>query len=216
MDFCTAHLGKLPFIMGNKLMMVQRAGNGGGNAGNGWVEWDESVFSDINLNNPLKGADASEVFAHEIIHEWWGGLGVYNDNDGLWSDEGVTVYTTYRLMKEKYGETYAKENYVDVWQAAVEKQDRSYYYRHPEVLGKLPEKYQADLKAQTTEINEYCRMPLMILKAEQLVGGETKMDEILQVIQKKYAQVPDKYSNPFTYQMFLDACGLKAEDLNLE
>lgn len=216
MDYCTAHFGSLPFITGGKLMMVQRGGNGGGNAGGGWVEWDESIFSEMNLSDPLKGSSASEVFAHEIIHEWWGGLGVYSGQDGLWSDEGLTVYTTYRLMKEKYGTLYAKENYIDVWEAAVNEQNRGYYYRHPEMLSKLPANYQAELNQRAEQINYYCRMPLMLLRAAQLVGGEERMDEILRSIQRQHSQAPDKYDKPFTYQMFLAACGLKAEDLQLE
>lgn len=218
MDYCTTHLGPLNFIDNGNLMMVQRSAifGGGGNAGNGWVEWSEDIFTQNNLSDERKGANATEVFAHEIIHEWWGGLGVYCGDDGLWSDEGLTVYTTYRLMKEKYGSLYAKQNYVDKWQAAVDEQNRGYYNRHPEMLSKLPEKYQAELKAESEGINKYCRMPLMILKAEQLVGGEDNMDKILMSIQQQYTEDPNKYDSPFSYQEFLDACGLKEGDLNLE
>ena len=45
------------------------------------------------------------------------------ENDGLWSNEGVDVYTTYRLMEEKYGKLYAQQNYVDKWKTAVDEQD---------------------------------------------------------------------------------------------
>lgn len=214
MEYCTKHLGPLSFVENDSLMMVQRASSisgDGGNAGNGWVEWGEFLFTEKNLSDPLKGAGAAEVFAHEIIHEWWGGLGVYSEDDGLWSDEGLDVYTTYRMMKEKYGELYAKKNYIDIWHSNVDAQNRGYYYRHPEMLSKLPLKYQADLKSQEQTTNKYCRMPLMILKAEQLVGGEEKMDEILQSIQKKYA-----HAQPITYRDFLFACGLKERDLDLE
>lgn len=214
MNYCTEHLGPLSFVDNGKLIMVQRAssiGGDGGNAGPGWVEWGEFLFSEKNLSDPLKGAGAAEVFAHEIIHEWWGGLGVYSEDDGLWSDEGLDVYTTYRMMKDKYGALYAQQNYVDVWQTAVDVQNRGYYYRHPEMLRKLPAKYQAELKYRAETTNKYCRMPLMILKAEQLVGGEENMDKILESIQQKY-----KYASPLTYQDFLEACGLKERDLNLE
>jgi hypothetical protein len=214
MEYCTKHLGPLSFVENDSLMMVQRASSiegDGGNAGNGWVEWGEFLFTEKNLSDPLKGAGAAEVFAHEIIHEWWGGLGVYSEDDGLWSDEGLDVYTSYRMMKEKYGTIYAQKNYIDIWQSSVDAQNRGYYYRHPEMLSKLPLKYQAELKSQAESTNKYCRMPLMIRKAEQLVGGEEKMDKILQSIQKEYA-----HNRPITYQDFLDACGLKERDLELE
>lgn len=214
MEYCTTHQGSLSFIKENKLMMLQSSSTGGdgGNAGKGYVEWSEYIFTDNNLNDPLKGAGADEVFAHEIIHQWWGGLGVECGFEDTWSSEGMTVYTTYRLMKEKYGALYAKQNYIDVWQAAVDAQNRSYYYRHPESLDKLPEKYQVQLSMQALEINQYCRMPLMILKAEQLVGGEDKFDDILKFIQQNYAQS----GMIFTYQDFLAACNLREEDLTLE
>jgi len=214
-DYCSAHQGSLQFIKGKNLMMLQRSGitGGGGNASSGWVEWDEQVFTSVNLNDNLKGTEAAEVFAHEIIHQWWGGLGVNCFDDGLWSDEGLTVYTTYRLMKEQYGELYAKKNYIDVWQANVDAQNREFYRRHPEYLSKLPEMYRAELNSRSFGINRYCRMPLMILRAEKLIGGEEKMDEILKSIQKNREKY---YSSPLTYENFLDACGLTKEDLNLE
>ncbi|MCL1965115.1 MAG: hypothetical protein FWF69_08665 [Firmicutes bacterium] len=218
MNYCTEHQGKLGFAKGKRLVMLQRSAMfGGGNAGDGWVEWSEDIFTQSNLSDPLKGASAMEVFAHEIIHEWWGGLGVvcgeYDDPFyAAWSDEGLTVYTTYRLMKEKYGELYAAQNYIDVWQAAVDKQNRGFYYRHPEYLAKLPEQYQAQLNSEARETNQYCRMPLMILKAERLVGGEAKFDEILQAIHRQYAST----GQMFTYQDFLDACDLREEDVILE
>ena len=53
-------------------------------------------------------------------------------------------------------------------------------------------------------------MPLKILKAEQLVGGEEAMDKIL----KKLFQ--EKAYSYLTYEDFLNACGLTKEDLELE
>lgn len=218
MNYCSEHQGKLQFADDNRLMMLQKDSSGG-YAGDGWVEWGEVTFTDNNLSDPLKGASAEEVFAHEIIHQWWGGLGVHSGDEWdssieLWSNEGLTVYTTYRLMKEKYGELYAKQNYVDQWQEAVDAQNRDFYNRHPEYLDKLPKKYQAQVKFSSHGTNLYSRMPLMILKAEKLVGGEEKFDEILQSIQAKYSL--NGLETPFTYQQFLDACGLREEDLILE
>lgn len=214
-NYCTSHQSEIKFSDNGRMMMLQRNGCGGGNAGPGWVEWSEDIFTSVNLCDPLKGANAAEVFAHEIIHEWWGGFGVEcNGGDERWSSEGLTVYTTYRLMKEKYGELYSKQNYVDVWQARVDAQNRDFYYRHPKYLKKLPERYQAYLNVANTETNLYRRMPLMILKAEKLVGGEDKMDKILRTIQENHSG--NGYEKPFTYQDFLDACGLTKEDLELE
>ena len=60
--------------------------------------------------------------AHEIVHQWWGLGNMFASESytDVWSAEGLTVYTTYRMMKEQYGEAYAKQNYVDVWQKQVD------------------------------------------------------------------------------------------------
>ena len=55
-------------------------------------------------------------------------------------------------------------------------------------------------------------MPLMILKAEKLVGGEENMDKIMR---KMYADRGDYAQIGFTYADFLDYCGLSESDLEL-
>ena len=55
-------------------------------------------------------------------------------------------------------------------------------------------------------------MPLKILKAEQLVGGEETMDRILNGLFNRELDPAYPY---LTYQEFLDACGLTEEELNL-
>ncbi len=77
----------------------------------------------------------------------------------------------------------------------------------------LPKKYQARINTSNFEINLYNRMPLMILKAEELVGSEEKMDNILS---KMYADRNQYKETGFSYQDFLMYCGLKEEDLYLE
>jgi hypothetical protein len=62
------------------------------------------------------------------------------------------------------------------------------------------------------QMKQYSEMPLKLLKAEQLVGGEKKMDDILNALFNREID----YASPYlTYQQFLDACGLTKEDLEL-
>jgi aminopeptidase N len=187
---------------------------GGGYAGKGASVMSEDSFNEQGLKDSKKGASGSEVLAHEIVHQWWG-LGNMFDNGGsnLWSSEGLTVYTTYRMVKEQYGEAYAMEHYVREWQKKVDDYYDNYYVRHPEYLKVLPEKFRTSISNSQSSTRLYCEMPLKLLKAEQLVGGEKKMDIIL----KKLFTRKIDYSNPnLTYQDFLDACKLTEEDLNLE
>lgn len=214
MAYCTEHYGELNFVDGGKLVMQQiSAMSMGGNARPGSLEWFENVLSPVTLSDPARGSSATEVFIHEMVHQWWGGYGLNCDADDLWSDEGLAVYSTYRIVKEKYGELYAQKYYVKKWREAVEEQNRNFYNRHPEYLDRLPESFQGRIRTENSGVNMYMRMPLMILKAEELVGGEEKMDQILQ---KMYADKENYYGAYFTYQDFLDYCGLDKEDLEID
>lgn len=213
-DYCTTHYGALSFYEDGKLKLIE-TGNGGGYAGNGASVMGEDSFSEEGFRDPMKGTGGREVLAHEIVHQWWG-LGNMFDSSDLsdpWSSEGLTVYTTYRMMKERHGAAYAQQNYIDKWQEQVDGYYQNFYVQHPEFLDDLPEKYQIDMKNSITNMRQYCEMPLKIWKAEQLVGGEAKMDEILREL---FTREID-YSYPYlTFQNFLDACGLTEEDLNLD
>ena len=55
-------------------------------------------------------------------------------------------------------------------------------------------------------------MPLKIYKAEQLVGGEEAMDQILHTLFNRELDPMYPY---LTYEEFLSACALTEEDLNL-
>jgi hypothetical protein len=215
-EYATEHYGPTSYIDGERLLLLLKSNMaGGGWAGEGYSEMFDSMLSPETLNNTVTGSDGFENSVHEMLHQWWGGLGLHINRDGLWSEEGMTVYSTYRVIKELYGELYAKEKFVDKWEAAVDAQNREFYYRHPEYLEKLPGKYQGGLISRNSGVNLYFRMPLMIYKAQQLVGGEEKMDEILKNIYGN-REMYSYHQNPFTYQNFLEACGLKEEDLKLE
>ena len=130
-----------------------------------------------------------------------------------WSAEGLSVYTTYRIVKELYGEDYARQYYIDQWQKEVDDYYLNFYVRNPEYLERLPEEKRLEVLGSLTHVRQYCEMPLKILKAGQLVGGEEEMDKILHAL---FNRELDPYNPYLTYQNFLDACGLGEEDLNLD
>ena len=165
----------------------------------------------------------NETFMHEIVHLFWGDLGCCVQDDGTWSAEGLDVYTVYRIVKEKYGELYAKQYYVDAWEENVKSLNNNFYYRHPEYLEKLPDSYRVNILNGVESIKKYSLMPLMLLKAEEKLGGEEAMDEVLQ----KLYSVNDGNlfggeENMFdgtsgvSFQDFLDISGLTEEDLEIE
>ena len=214
-DYCTEHYGKLSFGSGETLKLIQSRVAGGGYATDGASLLDEADFTANNLGDAAKGGGAGEVMIHELVHQWWGLGNMFDTSDSTspWSAEGLTVYTTYRIVKELYGEAYAQEHYVDPWQQAVDDYYLDFYVRCPEYLERLPESVRLNISNSLSGMRQYCEMPLKILKAEQLVGGEEAMDQILNSLFNRELDPMYPY---LTYQEFLDACGLTEEDLSLD
>mgnify|MGYP000201021218 FL=1 len=213
-DYCTEHYGSLSFGTGGTLKLIQSRVSGGGYASNGASLLDEADFTAENLGNDSKGAAAGEVMIHELVHQWWGLANMFDTSDSgsPWSAEGLTVYTTCRIVKELYGEDYAREHYVEQWQSSVDDYYLNFYVRNPDYLASLPEAEQLEISNSLAYVRQYCEMPLKILKAEQLVGGEDAMDEILSSLFNRELDPMYPY---LTYQEFLDACDLTEEDLDL-
>lgn len=212
MDYCAGHYGSLAFGDGERLKLIQSRVAGGGYAGDGASLLDEADFTAHNLGDADKGGGAAEVMIHELVHQWWGLSNMFDTADP-WSAEGLTCYTTYRIAKELYGEDYAREHYVNQWRAEVEDYYLNFYVRRPEYLEALPEAERLAISNSLSGMRRYSEMPLKILKAEELVGGEAAMDELLHGLFNRELDPMYPY---LTYQEFLDACGLTEEDLTLD
>lgn len=213
-EYCAAHYGTLYFGSGETLKLIQSRIAGGGYAAGGASLLDESDFTAANLNRAEKGSGDSEVMIHELVHQWWGLGNMFDipEPDSPWSAEGLTVYTTYRIVKELYGEEYARTHYIDQWQQEVDDYYLNFYVRHPEYLEMLPEAERLRISNSLSGMRQYSEMPLKLLKAEQLVGGEDAMDQILYDLFNREIDPMYLY---LTYDEFLSACGLTEEDLNL-
>ncbi|WP_081098879.1 M1 family aminopeptidase [Clostridium beijerinckii] len=212
-DYCTKHYGKLKKVSeNNPLKIVEKTALFPGGLGfPNYSTMTENCFSDENLSNTSKGSSGAEVLAHELAHQWFGVETVgWHGNNENWSAEGLAVYTTYRIAKENYGEEYAQKNYVNKWKDDVKYSEKNFYYRHPEYLNLLSERYVEKVKGENRSVCLYSKLPLQILKASELVGGEDKMDEILAKLYENSSK------EKISWQDFLDACNLKEEDLNLD
>ena len=214
-EYCTQPIGPLSFYGDGVFKLIENRGGGGGYAANGASLANELDFTAQNLGDSSKGGAPEEVMLHELIHQWWGLGNMFDpyDEDGAWSAEGLTCYTTYRMVKEFYGEETARREYVERWREDVDNYYKDFYVRHPEYLAALPEQYQADIANSLRSVRQYSEMPLKILKAEELVGGEEAMDEILSGLFNRELDWMYPY---LTYQEFLDACGLTEEALTLD
>ena len=213
-DYCTEHYGPLSFAGNGSLKLIQSRVTGGGYATDGASLLDEADFTAASLGDDSKGAIPGEVMIHELVHQWWGLANMFDpaEENGLWSAEGLTVYTTYRIVKDLYGKDYAEKHYVDQWKKTVEDYYLNFYVRNPEYLEALPEEQQLAISNSLSSVRQYNEMPLKILKAEELAGGEEAMDQILSDL---FCRDLDPAYPYLTYQNFLDACGLTEEDLNL-
>ena len=213
-DYSDEHYGKLSYGTGDTLKLIQSRVAGGGYAVGGASLLDEADFTIANLRDTNKGAVPGETFIHELVHQWWGLGNMFDtvDSTSPWSAEGLTVSTTDRIDKELYSEDYAQEHYVDQWQQAVDDYYLNFYVRHPEYLEMLPENEQLAISNSLSQVRQYNEMPLKILKAEQLVGGEEAMDQILHGLFNRELDPMYPY---LTYEEFLSACALTEEDLSL-
>lgn len=211
--YCAEHYGALPFDEARPLQLLEESAYamGGGAFGNFSV-MGETIFSPQNLRNADLGASGAEVLAHEIVHQWWGLSWMFWEDGGPWTSEGLTCYTTYRMMKAQYGAEYARQHYVDSWKAQARQLQRSYYYRHPEALAQLPESYQAQIRAQQDSIQRYGVMPLLLLQAEQALGGEEQMDAVLREL---FAAGGTEVPGYLSWQDFLDVSRLSEEVFDL-
>ena len=212
-EYCMKQYGPLDYLRSNQLKLITIGIIGGGYAGDSTSVFSEDTFGEKNLSDQSKGVGGSEVLTHEIVHQWWGLSCGFDEDDNGWSSEGLTVYTTYRIMKDLYGEDYVNENYIKKWKQSVHDYFDQFYVRNPKYLEMLPEKYQSQIVNSASEMLKYCKMPLMIHKAEQLVGGEEKFDEILYGIMNREINSEEDYYISFDY--FVKACGLTPEDLEL-
>lgn len=214
-NYCSKTYGSLPYNEDFPLNIVMTSAHMQGGGANGNLSYmGESFFTAENLTDPNKGGSAQEVIAHEIIHQWWGIHRFLTDPENSdWSSEALTCYATYRMCKEQKGEEYAQKFYVDVWKEKYRNMKENFYLRNPQYLKNLSDSQKTRINQMIFDTNVYAKAPLQILKAEKLVGGEEKMDKILRdLFQNGGTQMP-----PYlTWQDFLDACGLKQEDLGLE
>ncbi len=216
-EFCEKHYGVLSNLDNNKLVLLQTAGSGGGAPFKGVCTYGELAFAEDGLKDTNKGASGIEVMAHELIHQWWGLSVAIEENPSgpypEWSAEGPTVFATYRMMKGKFGPEYAKRHYTDKWERAIQDRNRNFYHRNPQYMERLPERFSSKIKETNTSVNQYSLMPLKILKAAELLGGEEKMDQVMAKIYKTKTESDDPY---LSYEEFLSACGLSKEDLKID
>ncbi len=127
-------------------------------------------------------------------------------DESPWSSEGLTTHTTYRIVRELYGPEVAQKtlwtNGRRTWTAITGTSMSAI----PNTWTLCPSSTGLTSQAACAACGITARWLLKIQKkAEELVGGEAAIDEILRTL---FTQEPDPQFPYLTYQNFLDACGL--------
>jgi len=123
------------------------------------------------------------VIIHELVHQWWYGIVASNEAEEAWLDEGMTTYTTRKIMENEYG---IKGNVIDLWGIKISDDN----------LAKLP--YSASVKVDpivkpaweflspgSYGVNVYYKTSLVLDLLENLVG-KGKMGSFLKEYFDRY------------------------------
>jgi len=146
-----------------------------------------------------------DLLAHEIAHQWWG-TGVFVEENPPWSSEGLADYLAYKYVTEEFG-SYASAYILAMWRGGVDSMENSYYYTNPKMLENLPEKQRQKYEMETRKIELYSQMPMLLLRAEELLGEESFFIKLSDI----YAEYRFK---SLSYEEFLSSTGLSEADLD--
>ncbi|HOO33012.1 MAG TPA: hypothetical protein PK466_05850 [Thermotogota bacterium] len=212
-DYFTEVYG--PLVYRDHLAMLELPATfSGGYAAGNTSAMDETHFAAAGFlpgetDNPDNGSGIDTII-HEIAHQWWG-LATFlkTDDHSYWSAEGVTCYSTYRFLEHYYGQAYAKERFIDVWQRNWQTYENAFYVQHPDYLAKLSKSDASNVMRNLQSIGLYNIMPLQILQAETALGGS-------EALMKKLSELYQNNLFGFiTYEDFLSTTGLTEEVLNI-
>lgn len=152
-----------------------------------------------------EGGSGIALAVHEIAHHWWG-LGFQNMSSP-WSSEGLTSYSTYLYMKELYGEDYARREFIDVWQQNTDRLQNAFYLTHRDYVKNLTQADTLKMYNSYNGFSHYDLMPTLLMRAEEMVGGEA-------VFIQRLAEFRERYKDNIAqanYTAFLNHMGLEKE-----
>lgn len=205
-NYFTNLLGELDYNEDNPLKIVEASAlMMGGKAIGNISTIGEKIFDPETFASNPDGTTGTEVLAHEICHQWWGIAVRFPQATNAWTDEGLTVFTTYMFLQHQYGDAYAQKNGVDAWEKSVETLKRNFYYRHPEYRDVVPQHFLFNILGMNNQLIMYYQMPLEIYKAEQILG-DGKFKSILSRLYRRY-------KNRLSFDDFLRETKLTEEEI---
>ncbi len=104
------------------------------------------------LSDSLKTEEKPRAIAHEVAHQWWGGVVGNNQVENAWQDEGLAEYSALCFFEkhEKYG--FTRENLT----VEALREYRSYYDVYGSVLGRTDTRMTRHLKDFISDYEYKC------------------------------------------------------------
>ena len=200
LKYCGSHFGKYPY---NKLVIADsRIGLGAGAA-------ESPMFITMPLDLPFTPETIrldEWVIIHELVHQWWYGIVASNEAEEAWLDEGMTTYTTRKIMENEYGIT---GNIIDLWGVEISDENLTKFpYLASTKVDPIVKPSWEFASVASYGVNVYYKTSLVLDLLENLIGKD-KMDRFLEEYYNQY-----QFKHPKTEDFIRLA--EKVTDLNLD
>lgn len=175
--YCGSHFGKYPY--GKLVIADSRIGLGTGAA-------ESPMFITMPPDVPFLPQNIrfdEWVIVHELVHEWWYGIAASNEAEEAWLDEGMTTYTTRKIMENEYG---TKGNVIDLWGIKISDENLSKFpYLGSTKVDPIVKPSWEFASVASYGVNVYYKTSFVLELLENLVGKE-KMDRFLKEYYDRY------------------------------
>ena len=170
LKYCGSHFGKYPY---DKLVIADsRIGLGTGAA-------ESPMFITMPPDLPFTPENVrldEWIIIHELAHQWWYGIVASNEAEEAWLDEGMTTYTTRKIMENEYG---IMGNIVDLWGVKISDENLTkLVYSTSAKVDPIVKPSWEFLSVASYGVNVYYKTSLVLDLLEHLVGKE-KMSSFL-------------------------------------
>jgi hypothetical protein len=144
------------------------------------------------------------VTAHEIGHQWWQSMVAFNEAEEPWLDEGITDYSTARLMNAEYGEGVSAFDVADIEVGYVDSR-RAEYLASPEtpMVGNA-----WDFQMLQYGVAAYSKPTLSLLTLEGVLGEEMML-KVMSTFFQRY-----RFQHPTTDDFRATAQEVSGQDLD--
>jgi hypothetical protein len=161
--YCNSHFGKYPY----KKLVVANSSIGLGGA------MESPMFITMPPDLPFTPENVrldEWIIIHELVHQWWYGIVASNEAEEAWLDEGMTTYTTRKIMENEYG---TKGNVIDVWGIKISDRNLAKLsYTASAKVDPIVKPSWESLNQNSYAVNVYYKTSLVLDLLESLVGEE--------------------------------------------